>query len=220
MPLCDAKRIAVLPEEKVEEFLLAGVKDELTALRLFSLLAEKVSEDQTAICGSGDIVNEIIARNKIDLGLALPMRDMAYYAWLPTSGATVSSHIVDMRMVFRNAYIHRFEKEILPADLKIGFASETRYFDNGVLTNGKLLSVDFHVSDERLGFDNIHGVAARPHGILGILTRILFLPDTVHSMFIEKNRLITKALITTYVADFETTPKYRLQIIQQTGPPN
>ena len=211
VPLCDAKRIAVLPEQKVEEFFLAGVNDELTALRLFALLAERVSEDQIAVCASCDIVNEIISRNKIDLGLALPMRHMAYYAWLPADAATTTSHVADMKMVFRRAYVHRFEKEILPADLKIGFGSEITYSENGVLTNGSLHSVDFHVSNERIGFDNIHGVAARPHGFLGLVTRVLFIPDTVHSMYVESYRLITKALITTRVPEFETTPKYQLK---------
>lgn len=212
-PVCKVndEYVVELPIESIEEYILAGVNDNLTVIRLFSELAKRVNESGYALCGNGDDVNDIIKRNNIELGLSLPMTDLAYYAWHPGQSNLDTGSITKLYLVYRSSYVHRFSDEVLPADLKIGADEEITYLENGVQRHGKLMDMNLFISTKGIGFSDISGLAARPHGIMGVILDVLFfIPDAVDSMYIKQNKLITEALITTKIDEFETTSKYQM----------
>ena len=168
------------------------------------------------MCSSGDPLNAAIESLHLDLGLALPLRELGAFAWLPQYDPEDPTRLMRLNMIYRKQYIHRFRKEILPVDLKMGYGETVRFIDNGIERDGYLTYMDFYVSDNRIGFDNIKGLAGRRQGFLGLLQRIFFfLPDDVVGMYVENNELVAKALITMRVPNFETTPKYQMRIREQ-----
>ncbi len=168
------------------------------------------------MCSSGGPLNAAIESLNLDLGLALPLRELGAFAWLPQYDPEDPTRLMRLNLIYRKQYMHRFRKEILPVDLKMGYGETVRFVDNGIERDGYLTYMDFYVSDNRIGFDNIKGLAGRRQGFLGLLQRIFFfLPDDVVGMYVENNELVAKALITMRVPNFETTPKYQMRIRKQ-----
>ncbi|MBQ27549.1 MAG: hypothetical protein CMH81_05340 [Nitrospiraceae bacterium] len=210
---CPAEAYIAPPQGVIEAFLYAAVSDELTAMRWLALMSKVLHAEGLAMCSSGDPLNAAIELLNIDLGLALPLRELGSFAWLPRYDPADPTKFMRLNLIYRKQYIHHFRKEILPVDLKIGYGEIVRSIDNGVERNGYLTSMDFYVSDSRIGFENIEGLAARQQGIIGLLQRILFfLPDNVAGMYVENNELVARALVTIRVPNFETTSKYQMRI--------
>ncbi|HIO21810.1 MAG TPA: hypothetical protein EYN18_05360 [Nitrospirales bacterium] len=213
---CPAEDYIAPPQGAIAVFLRAAVRDELTAIRWLALMSKVLHAEGLAMCTSGDVLNAAIESLNLDLGLALPLRELGAFAWLPQYDPEDPTRLMRLNLIYRKQYIHRFRKEILPVDLKIGYGETVRFIDHGIEQNGYLTYMDFYVSEDRIGFDNIKGLAGRRQGFLGLLQRILFfLPDDVVGMYVENNALVAKALITMRVPNFETTPKYQMRIRDQ-----
>jgi len=210
---CNTEKAANVPEEKIEEFFLAGAKDNITVIRLFALMAVTVREQQIALCGSGDALSKVIERNNIHLGLSLPLDNIAVYSWLPVMDDEDPYSIARAIIVYRNTFIHHVEKEVMPADIKVGTGLTVPYSYGDDSGEGALVTLGFHVSSNKVGFEHIHGVEARLHGPLGIVMRLLpFVPAGVHNMYLEQNALFTRALIASDVPHFEDRDIYRIRI--------
>ena len=214
---CPADDYIAPPQEAIAAFLRAAASDELTAIRWLALMSKALHAEGLAMCASGDPFNAAITSLNLDLGLAPPLRELGAFAWLPQHDPDDPTRRMRLNLIYRTQYIHRFRKEIFPVALKMGYGETVRFIDHGVERDGYLTYMDFYVSDDRIGFDNIRGLAGRRQGLLGLLQRILFfLPDDVAAMYIENNALVAKALITVRVSDFETIPKYRMRIREKT----
>lgn len=210
---CDAENAADIPEEKIEEFFLTGTKDNITVIRLFALMAVRVREQQIALCGSGDALSRVIERNNIHLGLSLPLDNIAVYAWLPVQDDEDPYSIARAVIVYRNSFTHFIEEEVMPADIRVGTGLKVPYSYGDDSGQGALVTLGFHVSSNKVGFERIRGVEARLHGALGIIMRLLpFVPAGVHNMYLEQNALFTRALINSEVPHFEDRDIYRLRI--------
>ena len=213
---CPAEEYIAPPQGAIAVFLRAAVRDELTAIRWLALMSKVLHAEGLAMCSSGDVLNDAIESLHLDLGLALPLQELGAFAWLPQYDPEDPTRFMRLNLIYRKQYIHRFRKEILPVDLKMGFGEAVRFIDHGIERDGYLTYMDFYVSESRIGFDNIKGLAGRRQGFLGWLQRIFFfLPDDVAGMYVENNELVAKALITMRVPDFETTPKYQMRIRDQ-----
>ncbi len=214
---CSAEDYIAPPQRTIEVFLRAAVRDELTAIRWLALMSKVLHAEGLAMCVSGDVLNAAIKSLNLDLGLALPLRELGAFAWLPQYDKEDPTRLMRLNLIYRKQYIHRFRKEIIPVDLKMGYGETFRFVDHGIERDGYLTYMDFYVSDNRIGFDNINGLAGRRQGFLGLLQRIFFfLPDDVVSMYVENNALVAKGLIPMRVSNFETTPKYQM-CIQRLG---
>ena len=213
---CPAEDYIAPPQGAIAALLRAAVSDELTAIRWLALMSKVLHAEALAMCSSGDPLNAAIESLHLDLGLALPLRELGAFAWLPQYDAEDPTRFMRLNLIYRKQYIHRFRKEILPVDLKMGYGETVRFVDHGIERDGYLTYMDFYVSENRIGFDNIKGLAGRRQGFLGWLQRIFFfLPDDVVGMYVENNELVAKALITMRVPNFETTPKYQMHIREQ-----
>ncbi len=213
---CPAEEYIAPPQGAIAALLRAAVSDELTAIRWLALMSKVLHAEGLAMCSSGDPLNAAIESLNLDLGLALPLRELGAFAWLPQYDPEDPTRFMRLNLIYRKQYMHRFRKEILPVDLKMGYGETVRFIDHGIERDGYLTYMDFYVSDNRIGFDNIKGLAGRRQGFLGLLQRIFFfLPDDVVGMYVENNELVAKALITMRVPNFESTPKYRMRIREQ-----
>lgn len=211
---CSTQRAVEFPEALMERFFLAAARDRLTVIRLFGVLAKHLHGSGYGLCGSGDVLNRVIERNRIYLGLSLPLNNLAVYTWLPQYDQKDPDRLMRLSLIYRKQFLHRFEETVLPADLKMGFDSPIDFEDNGEKITGFLTEMDFYVSAKRVGFDRLRGIGARPHGLLGKVMDVLsFIPDSVHSMYLEDNVLATEALITTKLPNFETTPLYQIRVL-------
>tara|TARA_B100000315_G_scaffold260790_1_gene325250 strand:+ start:1871 stop:2680 length:810 start_codon:yes stop_codon:yes gene_type:complete len=213
---CPAEVYIAPPQETIEAVLRAAVSDELTAMRWLALMSKVLHAEGLAMCSSGDPLNAAIELLNLDLGLALPLRELGAFAWIPHRDLADPTKLMQLNLIYRKQYVHRFRKEILPVDLKIGYGKIVRFIDNGRERNGYLTSMDFYVSHNRIGFENIKGLAARQQGLIGLLQRFFFfLPDGVGGMYVENNDLVAKSLVTIRVPNFETTSKYQMRIRAQ-----
>ena len=212
---CPAEDYIAPPQGPIAVFLRAAARDKLTAIRWLSLMSKVLHAEGLAMCSSGDPLNAAIESLNLDLGLALPLDELGAFAWLPQYDPEDPTRVMRLNLIYRKQYIHRFRKEILPVDLKMGYGESVRYMDHGVERNGYLTYMDFYVSENRIGFDHIKGLAGRRQGFIGLLQRIFFfLPDDVSGMYVENNTLVSKALITMRTPNFETTPKYQMRILE------
>ena len=210
---CPVNEYIVPPQEAIEAFFRAAVHDRLTTIRSFALMAAVLHAEGVALCAPGDLLNAAVTSLHLDLGLALPLRELGAVSWLPQYDREHPARIMRIHLIYRKQYIHRFRKEILPVDLTIGAGEAVRFIDDGLERDGYLIGMDFHASDDRIGFDNIQGLAGRRQGVLGLVQRILFfLPDDIASLYVEDDVLVASALMTMRVPKFETTAKYQMRI--------
>lgn len=210
---CPFEPAAEVPENVMESFFLTGVRDRSTVLRLFALMADTVREQGVALCGSGDAINRVLDRAQINLGLSLPMKNLALYSWVPVYDENDPYTAAELTLVYSKRFVHRFREEVLPADIAVGTLDPVAIRVGDQVLQGYPVHLRFHLSSNKIGFERMQGVAARPHGMLGMLTKVLpFLPDAIHSMYLEQNTLFTKALVAGQVEDFEDTLRYQMHI--------
>ena len=168
------------------------------------------------VFGSSKIFEQAVKKNNIDLGLALPARNLGAAVWSPDPDHKDPEFLAHIKVFYTESYVHQFPDEILPANLKIGFAKPETYWLNGQQYNQAALDADIYYGSEHgIGFRNVKGVGGQKRGILGMFQKVFFfLPDAVNSMFIDekKGEMITEALVNTVVEKFETNPIYSIKV--------
>lgn len=209
---CPAKTYLDPPQKVFEDFMSAAASDKLTAMRWLNLFAKILHAKKLAFCTSGDKLNAAIEKAGIILGLGLPLNQLAVQSWTPINDPQNPSHTMRLNLIYRKEYTHRFRKEILPVDLRMGFGRKVQYQQNNKNHDGYWSSMIFFISGETFGFKNIEGVGARKQGFLGFIQKLFFfLPDQVKGLYVENNVLVAKSLITMRIKDFETTEKYQMR---------
>lgn len=210
---CDAPRAVEIPEDMIEEFFLAGAQDGITIIRLFSLMAITVRDQGIALCGSGDVLARVVRRNRINLGMSLPMENIAVYSWIPFDDPNDPYSIARSIIVYREPYTFIVPKDVMPADIKVGTWQKVPYTYGSETGTGALVTLGFHVSSNRVGFENIRGLGARLHGPLGYITSLLpFIPDDIHHLYLEQNTLFARALIAKEIPGFEDEERNQIRV--------
>lgn len=202
-----------------DRFFKAAAKDHLTCLRAFALLARELKKNGVVVFGSSVAFEQAVANNKVDLGLALPARNLAASVWSPDPNHKDPEFLAHIKVFYTEPYIHQFPDEILPANLKIGFAPPETFWLEGKQYQRPALDADIYYGPgKKIGFRNVKGVGGQKRGVMGFFQKVFFfLPDAVSSMTIDeaKNEMITEALVNTVVKDFETNPLYSIKVRTQ-----
>ena len=208
---CNAPRAVEVPEEKIEEFFLTGAKDGITIIRLFSLMAIVVREQGIALCGAGEVLGRVIRRHNLDLGMSLPMDNIAVYSWVPVDDPDDPYDIARSIIVYREPYLHKVPHDVMPADIKVGTGQMVPYEYGEDRGNGALVTIGFHVSSNKVGFENIQGLGALLHGPLGIMMKLMpLIPDDIHHLYLEQGTLFARALIAKEIPHFEEDERNQL----------
>lgn len=202
-------------QELWDEFFKAAVADRLTCLRAFTLLAREVKKSGMVVFGPGKIFEDAVKNNKIDLGLAVPARNIGAAIWVPDPSVSDPEFLVHLKIFYTDSFIHQFPDEVLPANLKIGFNEPVKYWLNGESFSQPAVEADLYYGAKKgIGFRNVKGVGGQKRGLIGFFQKVLFfLPDAVDSMTIreDKGEMITEALVNTTVKEFETKPFYAIR---------
>lgn len=204
-------------QEMWNGFFKAAVADRITNIRAFTLIAREIKSRGITVYGPGTGFEKAIADNNIDLGLAIPAKNVGFGVWEPDASAKDPEFLLHLTVVYREQFIHQFPDEVLPTNLKIGFGDETDYYVDGHKHHGYLLTADLYSGPNGVGFKNVRGVGGQKRGFVGFLQRLLFfLPDSIYSMLIDEKRnvMVTHAFINTTVENFETREIYRIHTRQ------
>ena len=205
------------PDEAMwDRFFQAAAKDHLTCLRAFSLLARELKKYGVVVFGSSEIFERAVIKNKIDLGLALPAKNLGASVWSPDPTNSDPEFLAHIKVFYKESFIHQFPDEILPANLKIGIAPPETYWLEGKKLSQPAIDADIYYGPEHgVGFRNVKGVGGQKRGMMGLFQKLFFfLPDAVSAMTIdEKNgTMVTEALVNTVVKEFETNPIYSIKV--------
>ncbi len=199
-----------------DQFFKAAAADGLTCLRAFVLLAREVKKNGVVMFGPGDLFEKAVAKNNIDLGLAIPAHDVGAAIWSPDPTVQDPEFQVHLKVFYSQKYIHQFPDEILPANLKIGFREPDTFWLNGKELHQAAVDADLYYGPKSgVGFKNVQGVGGQKRGLMGFIQKALpFLPDAISSMTINerKGEMITEALVNTTVRDFEKNPIYSIKV--------
>ncbi|MFN8369717.1 MAG: hypothetical protein U0T83_03725 [Bacteriovoracaceae bacterium] len=209
--LTEAEYAYYAPQSVWDNLFKAAIKDNLTVLRAFGLLATNLKDNNITIMGPGDTFLNAVNDGKIDLGLALPATNIAFAVWSPINDPKSPELKVRLKVFYNEPFTHKFPDDILPANLKIGYGKAENYWWDNKEYKLQTVTSDLFYGDGKTGFTKVTGIGGQQRGFMGVMQTILFfLPDAVHAMYIDekKDQLITEALINTTVDKFETTPKY------------
>lgn len=195
-------------------FFKAAVEDKLTNLRAFAIIAREIKARGVTVYGPGSDFERAVRENGIDLGLAIPAKNIGLGIWEPDSTVSDPEFLLHLSVIYTERFIHQFPDEVLPANLKIGYGDEVDYQLDGQKKRGFLLKADLYYGPNGIGFKNISGVGGQKRGVVGFFQKVFFfLPDAVNSMLIHeaKNTMVTEALIDTVVENFETRDVYQIR---------
>jgi len=202
-----------------DEFFLAASKDRLTCLRAFALLGREIKKSGVVIFGPSKFFEKAVERNKVDLGLALPARNLGAAVWSPDPTNKDPEFQIHIKIFYTESFVHQFPDEILPANLKIGYTDPESYWLDGKEYKQPAMDADVYYGPVHgIGFRNVKGVGGQKRGVLGFFQKVLFfLPDAVNSMTIDENKgeMVTEALVNTSVKEFEKNPIYAIKIQKQ-----
>lgn len=197
-------------------FWAAAAADHLTCLRAFGLLSRKIKQSGAVMYGPGSTFEHGVSDNHVDLGLALPARNVGMGIWSPDPAIADPEFQLHLKVWYTQAYIHQFPDEILPANLKIGFSDPAQYWLEGRAYNQPSIDADIYYGPTNgIGFRNVKGVGGQKRGFLGFMQKVFFfLPDGISSMIIreDKDSLVTEAMINTVVPEFEKNPIYAIKV--------
>ena len=205
------------PSRRVwRQFFQAAAADRLTAIRALTLLGRELKKSGAVLMGNGADYEAAVRDAGIDLGLALPAKNIGAILIVPDPAVEAPGFLAHLKVFYTETYVHRFQDEILPADLKIAASRKAAYWMEGVERLEPSISADlFYGEESGVGFRNVDGIAGKRHGFLGFLQSILFfIPDSVGSMTIDEKsgKLVTEAFMGTEVADFEKDPRYAITV--------
>lgn len=207
------------PDQKLwNAFFKAAATDQLTVLRSFALLARELKKYGVSLWGPGHFFEDAVKKNNVDLGLAIPAKNIGAALWSPDPAHKDPEFQVHLKVLYTEPFVHQFPDHILPANLKVGFGDELTYWLSGKQYTHKALETDIYYGPKNgVGFRNVRGVGGQKRGFMGFMQSVLFfLPDAVDAMVIreERNAMITEALVNTTVDDFEKDPKYAIKILK------
>lgn len=202
--------------DMLDGFFKAAAADHITFFRAIVLLSQEIKKNGLVVWGPGSAFEQAVEKNKIDLGLALPVHDIGLAIWSPDPSNTDPEFLVHLKLFYTQSYVHQFPDEILPAALKVGLGEEGTYsFDDQEFTQRTVDADIYYGPTHGLGLRNIKGIGGQKRGWMGFMQKVLFfLPDAIHSMTIDEktDSLVTEALINTVVKNFESTPAYAIKI--------
>jgi len=197
-------------------FFQAAAKDKMTVLRAFSTLARELKGHGVVMMGPGKIFEQAVKVNGVDLGLAMPAKNVGFAIWHPDPGHKDPEFQAHLKVFYTKSYIHRFPDHILEANLKIGYGQEDSYWYQGQEYTQVTIDVDiFNGENNGIGFRNVKGVGGQKRGLLGFLQKVFFfLPDAVDAMVIQEKTgvMTTYAFVNNEVANFESTQKYSISV--------
>ena len=207
--------------EDLKNYFQACSDDGLTMLRTMGAAASLWRKANTLNYMDGRDVNRAMKELNLSSGLALPITNLRLFAYIPNSEKAQrdEAYQCDILAVYDKEYKHRFQKEVLDANLKIGTGDTATFVDifsdeQGEWT-GYMIKGVMKYSDEHVGFMEISGVGGEKRGFMGFLQKIFFfLPDAIDAMTLDKNGdMTTIALINETVEGFERQRKYQVHRI-------
>jgi hypothetical protein len=197
-------------------FFKSCAEDHLTLLRAFGLLSREIKKRNVVVWGSGAAFEQAVAVNHIDLGLAIPAHNVGAAVWSPLPRSQDPDFELHMKVFYTEAFIHQFQDEVLPANLKVGYGDKQTYWYDGKQYTYPTVDADIvYGMKDGVGFRNIKGIGGQKRGFMGFMQKMLFfLPDAIHSMLINEKTgtMVTEAMINTNVKDFEKNPLYSVKI--------
>ncbi|MAE71180.1 MAG: hypothetical protein CME06_12030 [Gemmatimonadetes bacterium] len=207
--------------DDLSDYFQACSEDSLTMLRSMGAIASLARDTNTLIYMDGRTVQRAMADLSLTPGLALPIENMRLFAYIPNPerAAADSSFQCDILAIFDTQYKHRFQKEVLDANLKIGtgeLASVVDIFsEDPAEWEGYLVRGMISKSEERVGFMEVSGIGGEKRGLMGFMQKVLFfLPDAIDAMTLDsKGTMTTKALIDERIEGFEGMRKYQVHRI-------
>jgi hypothetical protein len=205
------------PDPKIwDSFFLTAAQDHLTCLRAFALLGREIKKKGVVIFGSSRGFEQAVARNRVDLGLAMPAKNLGAAVWSADPTIKDPEFQAHIKIFYTKSFTHQLPDEILPANLKIAYGPPETYWLNGIEYHQPTMDADIYYGPVHgVGFRNIKGVGGQKRGVLGIFQKMLFfLPDAISSMTIDerKGEMVTEALVNTTIKDFEKNPLYSIKI--------
>lgn len=208
-----------LPREYYAKYLQAAIADKLTVIRAIALLGHYLKEHGVVFKIDGDLWEQTISEEGIDLGLSIPAKNMGLVFLIPETRSGNEDVVLNLQIIYKEKFDHRFQKEVLDADLLIGYKAPTQgYCKNNSSFEGYLVTSDFYFSESKVGFAEMEGIGGNKRGITGwvqdILSKITFIEArAIESITVDpRNRILTvKALINTNIKNFESTTKYAIR---------
>jgi hypothetical protein len=207
--------------EDLKSYFQACSDDGLTMLRTMGAIASVWKKTNTLNYMDGRDVNRAMEELNMSSGLALPIKNLRLFAYIPNPDRAQrdKEYQCDILAVYDKKYKHRFRKEVLNANMKIGTGPTATFVDiftdeEGEWT-GYLIKGIMTYSDEHVGFMEISGIGGQKRGFIGFLQKILFfLPDAIDAMTLDKKgNMTTIALINETVKGFEKGRKYQVHRI-------
>lgn len=204
------------PKEFYKKYLDAAIKDNLTVLRAIAILGHYLKKYGVVFKIDGDLWEQTLAENKINLGLFIPANNMGLVFLIPATGRGSDTELLKMIIFYKKKFDHAFQKEVLNADLIIGYkVPKQEYCKNGNCYNGYQITSDFSFTETRMGFSQIEGIGGKKRGIAGLMQGVLSLimeARAIESITVDPvtDIMTVQALIDTIVEDFEGTRKYAL----------
>ncbi len=218
--------------QDLTDYFQACADDSLTMLRSMGAIASLARYSETLIYMDGHTVQRAMSDLGLTPGLALPIEHLRLFAYIPhpERAAADSAYMCDILAVFDTQYKHRFQKEVLNANLKVGTGETAPFVDiftgdarewTGYLVQGIIAKSSDHV-----GFMEVSGIGGEKRGLMGFMQKVLFfLPDAIDAMTLDDaGTMTTVALIDERIEHFETMRRYQVHRIgemswEQTSPP-
>lgn len=204
-----------LTQDDIDGFFEACAADRATILRGIGFVGRAVHQTGVTILIDGRTIRTAIGLRKLQLGLAMPVEHLAFFAYAPDTWVEPD---YQCRFIagYTRSYEHRFAPEVLDATLRIGTGRSATVVNpwKTPLTTETVRIVDGTVVYGQMGVGlvEIRGVGGHRHGLAGAFQNLLFfLPDTVDSMLIRGGDLYIKAFATQRVRNFERLPQFAVR---------
>ena len=199
--------------EDVEEFFVAAARDELSIVRAMALVARAVRETRVTTYLNGEDAREVVDRLGLDVGLAVPMKQLLLFAYIPVDDGPDDETQCRFVGVYARPYEHRFRKDVLNATLRVGIGRDVPYLDpwdhDAEITTAFLVEGRLLYGEAGVGYVDVSGIGGRKHGMLGFVQKVFFfLPDAIDGMVVRGGDLHVNAIVNQRVHGFESALRY------------
>lgn len=210
-------KVMVLPKEAYAKYLDAAINDNMTILRAIAILGHYLKKHGVVFKIDGDLWEQVITENKINLGLFIPAKNMGLVFLIPQISTTDNAALLKVKIFYKKKFDHAFQKEVLNADLKIGYnVPQQWYCKDEKFFNGYPVTSGFIFSQSVMGFSKVRGVGGEKRGLLRFFQDLISF--VVEARAIESitvnlatDVLTVQAILDTTIGNFENTKKYKLQ---------